>query len=355
MSSDIDRETGRSVWSRLRLPFFALVAAGAVVGWFVVDPLESTDEDSNEEAVVRDSAQIRVADLSESFDAEGSLVFADANTIQHPGAGTITAIVEPGVELVTGTELYSVDNVPTVVLPGAVPAWRTMGVDAVGDDVAQLELALVEMGYDALGLLSVDDTYTSYTADLVELWQADLGVDETGVVEFGSVVFSDGQREVGSVFGEVGQAPPPAGMLSVRSVDREVVFTVDEWPSLDVGDVVTGRLPDRTEVDVAVVQIESDGAGTWTLTGSADSSDLPTTGAEEVPVDISWEADLGRGLLVAPAASIKRVDSQNYVVEIVLDEAAGTTAFVPVELGQQSGSLVEVSGDIAEGATVITP
>lgn len=351
MNTDVE-ERG-SVWSRLRGPVFGLAAIAVVVGWIVFNPLLIFEEESEEATAVRESAEIRLADLSASFEAEGSLVFGDFATVVHAGSGTITRLAEPGLDIEMATVLYAVDNVPTVVLPGTVPAWRTMDVDAVGDDVLQLETALVEMGYDSLSLLTVDHTYTTYTADLVELWQADLGMERTGAVEFGTVIFVDGANEVGTVFGEIGQAPPASGVLSVRSVDRVVTFTVQEWPELEVGSVVVGRFPDRTEAEVEVVQIEADGAGTWTITGQLDVVDLPASGAEEVPMSFSWSVGIGDGLLVAPASSIKRLDSQTYVVEVVVGDAE--TIFVPVELGRQSGSLVEVHGDVAEGTLVISP
>lgn len=351
MISDVDERP--PLWSRLRGFALGLVAIAVVVGWVVFNPLSLLEDDTEEIVVIRESAEIRLADLSASFEADGSLLFDDFTTVVHEGAGTITRLAEPGVRIETATELYAVDNVPTVTLPGTVPAWRTMAVDAVGDDVLQLETALVEMGYDSLELLTVDDTYTSYTADLVELWQADLGVEQTGVVDFGTVVFFDGVNEIGTVFGEVGQAPPAAGVLTVRSVDRAVVFTMQEWPELEVGSVVTGRFPDRTEVDVAIVQIESNGAGTWTITGELDAANLPDSGAEEIPMVMSWTVGVGTDLLVAPASSIKRLDSQTYVVEVV--SGGSGTIFVPVELGLQSGSLVEIHGDVAEGTVVITP
>lgn len=351
MNTDVDE--GRSLWSRLRGPAFGLAAIAVVVGWVVFNPLSFFEDEPEEVAAVRESAELRLADLSASFAGDGSLVFGDFVTVVHSGAGTITRLAEPGLRIEMATVLYAVDNMPTVVLPGSVPAWRTMNVDAVGDDVLQLEAALVEMGYDSLDLLTVDDTYTTYTADLVELWQTDLGMEATGAVEFGTVIFLDGVNEVGTVFGEVGQAPPAAGVLSVRSVERVVTFTVQEWPELEVGSVVVGEFSDRTEADVEVVQIEADGAGTWTITGELDPANLPASGAEEVPMSFSWSVGIGDGLLVAPASSIKRLDSQTYVVEVVLDGLE--TAFVPVELGRQSGSLVEIRGDVAEGTLVISP
>ena len=68
-------------------------------------------------------------------------------------------------------------------------AWRTMAVDDVGVDVFQLEANLVDLGYDPDGELTVDDTFTDYTADVVERWQEDLALEVTGRVALGSVVF----------------------------------------------------------------------------------------------------------------------------------------------------------------------
>ncbi|NIR34535.1 MAG: peptidoglycan-binding protein, partial [Actinobacteria bacterium] len=51
-----------------------------------------------------------------------------------------------------------------------------------GPDVRQLEQALVDLGYDPDGALTVDEDFTGFTATVVERWQEDVGIEEDGIV-----------------------------------------------------------------------------------------------------------------------------------------------------------------------------
>lgn len=124
-------------------------------------------------------------------------------------SGVVTDVVAAGETIQQGDVLYRVNGEPVVVLYGDIPAYRTLrdlGDNMVGDDVLQLETALVALGYDPDGLASVDDEFTSYTATMVERWQEDLGVDEDGVVNLGDVIFIPEAADVLSVSIDVGQS-----------------------------------------------------------------------------------------------------------------------------------------------------
>ena len=121
----------------------------------------------------------------------------------------ITDVVSAGDTLEQGDVLYRVNGEPVVVMYGDVPAYRTLrdlSDNMTGDDVLQLEEALVALGYDPDGLATVDDEFTSYTATMVERWQEDLGVDDDGVVDLGDVIFIPGPGDVLNVSVEVGQS-----------------------------------------------------------------------------------------------------------------------------------------------------
>ena len=61
-----------------------------------------------------------------------------------------------------------------------------------GTDVRQLERNLVALGHDPDGDIEVDDEYDWATTAAVRDWQEALGLDETGALEPGQVVFLPG-------------------------------------------------------------------------------------------------------------------------------------------------------------------
>ncbi len=99
-------------------------------------------------------------------------------------AGTVTW-VRSGEEVVAGDVLYEVDTVPVRVVAGEVPFWRVLTSPASGEDVAQLQRALSELG---LYRGQVDGRFGLSTVEAVRLWQRDAGVAVTGMVGLGELV-----------------------------------------------------------------------------------------------------------------------------------------------------------------------
>lgn len=133
----------------------------------------------------------------------------DTLTLVGNKSGVVTDVAAAGATIQQGDVLYRVNGDPVVVLYGDVPAYRTLrdlSDNMKGDDVLQLETALVALGYDPDGLASVDDEFTAYTATMVERWQEDLGVDEDSVVDLGDVIFIPEAAAVLSVPIDVGQS-----------------------------------------------------------------------------------------------------------------------------------------------------
>ncbi|MCP3975390.1 MAG: HlyD family efflux transporter periplasmic adaptor subunit [bacterium] len=133
----------------------------------------------------------------------------DSMTLAGGAGGVITDIVATGDTIEQGDILYRVSGEPVVVMYGDVPAYRTMrdlSENMTGTDVLQLEQALVALGYDPDLLASVDEEFTDYTETMVERWQEALGVEETGVVALGSVIFIPESAEVLAGAAEVGDS-----------------------------------------------------------------------------------------------------------------------------------------------------
>jgi len=116
----------------------------------------------------------------------------DTMTLAGAKSGVVTEVVAAGETIGQGDVLYRVNDEPVVVMYGDSPAYRTLrdlSDNMTGPDVLQLEQALVALGYDPNSQASVDAEFTDYTETMVERWQEDLGVEETGRVEYGDVIF----------------------------------------------------------------------------------------------------------------------------------------------------------------------
>lgn len=340
----------------LRYVAFVIVGLAVVVAASLYDPRKLFDgADSTPVASVRDTSVANVTDLTAAHTADGSLVFSDTTTATHRGEpGIVTEIFSATTRIEQGQVLWRVNNEPTVAFFGTIPPYRDLGVDHVGPDVAQLEANLVALGYDPDETVTIDETFTSNTALMVERWQADIDATVTGAVPASALVVIDGQARAGVVVATVGTSiVADAPVLSISSLTRVVQFNVEasERGSLAVGDSITAQFPDRSVVSATVTEavILDDGNVAMVARSSAAIDYL----VDSVPLTISWEVPSGSNVLTVPAAALLRTDAGGYVVEVVQSDA--TTRFVSVEPGRSSGSLVEVTGDISEGDTVIAP
>jgi multidrug efflux pump subunit AcrA (membrane-fusion protein) len=337
--------------SRTLLSIAAILAIGALI---IINPLGFISEpETSDVTLPRDTATVSLGDLSRTVEADGQVVFATEAVVIHPGSGTITALASQESVAASGDMLYEVDDDPTVLLYGTIPVYRALSVDDVGPDVEQLEAALVALGYDQLGDMTVDDTFTDYTASVVRGWQADLGVSETGRVELGAVIFAPGDVLVGAHATTVGTQINNSPVMSLSSQVRQVEFdvAVADLDSISVGTTVSARLPDRSNVDAVVTSLVS-GESTWSAIASVASSQSLTR-AGVVPVTVRWTEDLATGVLTVPAVSLTRLDDGTYNLEVI--QADGSTSFVPVEVGVKSGATVQVNTELPEGTQVISP
>lgn len=352
----IEFDEPRSWRRKVRIPTL-LIAALAVAGaWIVFNPPSLLKTEEQEPPGSRDVSEIRTASLSETHEAEGVLTFDSIRDVFFPGSGTVTSIRAEVGSVIAGDVLYRIDDVPTIAITGEVPAWRTMAVDAVGDDVLQLEEALVSMGYDAAGLLAVDRTYTSYTAALVELWQADLGVEVTGRINHGAVVFVPLGTRIDSINGAQGDPVPAVGVVTLNGGNQLVEVSIDaaEIRTVRLGDTLVARLPDRSTFDVVVIGVTPASGGSWKVTAAPQDLDPQTLTSGQIPVSLSWEESLGDDLTVVPASALRRLDGGYYALEVI-QGSSEETEFVPVQIGEQSGSMVQIISDLSAGSVVVDP
>ncbi|MFY1689232.1 efflux RND transporter periplasmic adaptor subunit [Plantactinospora sp. WMMB782] len=310
------------------------------------------------------NAQVTRQTLIDSETADGELGYGETRTVTARKAGTVTSLAAAGSRVTRGKPLYSADNQKVVLLYGGLPAYRTLRSGDSGDDVEQFEKNLSALGYDGF---TVDDEYTSATAEAVRDWQDDLGLDETGRVELGQVVYATGEVRVDSTEVEVGDAVQPgAGVISYSGTSRVVTVSldVDDQRLAKRGAKVTVTLPDGKAVPGTIAATEtvietSSGANgqdeSETMIEVMVTADDPKAlaGFDSASVDVAFTAAERKDVLTVPVAALLALAEGGYGVEIVEGDA---TRIVAVQTGLFASGRVEVTGDgLVEGATVGMP
>lgn len=266
----------------------------------------------------------------------------------------VTAVVAQGTQVGLGSILYAVDSRPVVALSGPLPAWRTLQVGVSdGPDVAQLELSLAALGYDRDGTMTVDQHFDSHTKAAVERWQAGYGLDVTGSVTLGSVVFLRSAATVTAVNVSVGdQVGDGESVLTLAATSQQVVISV---PTGDERFVVPGLAVRIGKVDGTVTALRSvTASGATTVEAVIDPSSPIDGAANGAAVKVTLAHDqLGDALLVPSAALASRLDG-SYALQVV--QPGGTTTWVTVQVVGVGNGSVAVKGDgISEGTQVLQP
>jgi peptidoglycan hydrolase-like protein with peptidoglycan-binding domain len=244
-----------------------------------------------------------------------------------------------------------------------VPAWRSLSTASEdGVDVRQLEESLVELGYDSGGDITVDETFTSATAAAVAAWQEGLGMEATGTVDLGTVVFLSEAVEVTGHSTAVGAGVADGDpVLTVATPSRQVVAEVPD----DLQTVVEPGLVVDIETDsgeatgvvafLRAATVEDDTGDTSVVVEAVVTPREPlpdgVAGAEaDVTVTVEGEA----GVLTVPAEAVASRLDGSYAVQLVGPD--GQATWVPVEIVGTVGQETAVRGaGIEAGATVLEP
>ncbi|MEU4286887.1 peptidoglycan-binding protein [Kribbella sp. NPDC026596] len=328
-----------------------VLAAGGAVSAFLVNRGD-TSQAANQtaQALPVNTARVTQQTLKDTETEDGDLGFGTTSTAVNRSAGTITGLPDSGQELRRGNTVYSLDNKPTTLLYGALPAYRRLANGSAGTDVLQLEQNLRALGYTGF---TVDDEYTAATAEAVEEWQEDRGLDETGVVELGSVLFAPGHIRVDSVDAQEG-APlgPEQKVLTYTGTTKAVTVELDVADqrlakpdaavtvALPDGKTVPGRVdkvstkivpaesPDKdpeTKVEVVVAIDNQKAVAAWSLAA----------------VDVTFTASERKNVLTVPVAALVALREGGFGVEVT----DGTSShYAPVKTGLFASGQVEISG-----------
>jgi peptidoglycan hydrolase-like protein with peptidoglycan-binding domain len=301
---------------------------------------------------------------------DGTLSHGPARTLVNQLSGTVTSVAAEGRTVRRGDRLYALDTDPVVLLYGPVPAYRTLEPGTRGADVAQLERNLRALRYTGF---TVDDRYTAGTARAVRRWQRSLGLERTGVVEAGRVVFLPGAIRVAQVTAQPAQQiGPNAGVLSYTGTARVVTadLDVDQIAMARTGARVTVTLPTSGTVAGTISQVGAvltappagatgpgdDGSGA----AAAPTASITCTVADQralgrldtAPVRVALTSERRAGVLAAPVTALLALREGGYGLRLV---QAGAQPIVAVRTGLFAGGLVEVSGaGLAPGVVVET-
>jgi peptidoglycan hydrolase-like protein with peptidoglycan-binding domain len=308
------------------------------------------------------TAEVTRQTIRDTKSVDGDLGHGPSVTLSNRLSGTVTSVPLSGAVVRRGQALYRLNNGPVVLMYGPVPAYRPLGPGDSGADVRELEQNLKALGYRGF---TVDDDYTGSTADAVQRWQEDLGLDETGRVELGRVQFAPAAVRVETVSAQPGEPLPPGGkVLTYTGTVRLVTVRLDATDQrlAKQGAKVSVTMPNGTTAAGVITQVD-----TLIVAGATQDAD-PTTkvetivaltdpkageGFDEAAVDVVFTADERPDVLTVPIAALVALDGGGYGLEVV----DGTTSrYLRVATGLFADGRVEVSGDgLAEGMTVGIP
>lgn len=138
----------RTLWIVALCAVVSLVA-GLLVGRFLISPAQASD--APDPGLV--TVPVEYGPLSNDVTLRADVGYADAVEVTvdtSTGGGVVTgAVPEVGATLNPLSIALEVVGRPVIVLPGDLPAYRTLRLGVSGPDVLQLKQALVSVGIDA--------------------------------------------------------------------------------------------------------------------------------------------------------------------------------------------------------------
>ncbi|GGU99385.1 hypothetical protein GCM10010182_15440 [Actinomadura cremea] len=348
---------------RIALAAAAVAAAGGAAAFVALDGTGGTGE-AAATGLPPHTAEVTRQTLKDTETVDGELGYGPTYTATGGVKGTLTDLPESGSEITRGHELYEVDSDPVVLMYGSKPAYRPLTVGTEGADVKRFEANLSALGYDGF---TVDDEYSGSTAAAVQEWQEDIGVEETGIVEPGRIVFAHGAVRVDGLQANVGgQVGPGTKVLDYTGTAKAVTVELEtsDQRMAKKGAAVEVTLPEnetvQAEIDEVTTVIDPGQQGEEPTTKVEVTvwldSDEAAKAAKEyalASVDVTFTAGQRENVLTVPVTALVALTEGGFGVEVVKDGAA---SFVPVDTGLFAGGKVEISGPgIAAGTVVGTP
>jgi peptidoglycan hydrolase-like protein with peptidoglycan-binding domain len=338
---------------RKGLKGLALVLLGLAVGATAVWAAETTMGPPDPQLPMEGPLRYTVA--SETIErsttavvvAERSRELVAVNLLE----GVVTSVPGTEGEVPTGTVVFEVAGIPVRIVEGAVPFYRELGPGMEGDDVTQLQAALVDLGFMPT---EPDGRFGTATASGVREWRIFLGLEPRDRVALGEliavpdlprvVVPGEGIQEgrlapVGSdglfVFGENPTFVLPLSAGQAAAIDPEATVVVEhdggEWPA----EITSSQDdPERGQVLLMLAGTEG-GPVCGEACGSLPMEDraqlrarivsVPPTTGPAVPLAAVRTDTVGRASVVLASGATQQVE--------ILAVAGGLAVVAGVEVG----------------------
>jgi len=162
-----------------------LLVVGGVAGWAVTELLHS--EEASLVELPYTTAVVAQGEVSRSLTLNASAEWEATSSVANRAIGTVTSVdVRSGAVVAQGQKLYSVDLRPVHVAQGTTPMHRDLQLGASGPDVAQLQQMLITVGFEPG---DVDGVFDVGTVGAVRSWQSREGIEPSGAVALGDIVF----------------------------------------------------------------------------------------------------------------------------------------------------------------------
>lgn len=264
----------------------------------------------------------------------------------------VTSIVARGTQVALGDVIYTVEGAPVLAMSGETPAWRDLSETSDdGIDILQLERSLAELGYDDDGELSIDEEFDSNTSNAIEDWQNGLGLEPTGDVTLGDLVFLPETALVSAVNVTVGDQVTDGDAILTLDASRTQVTAI--VPEELQSTVTVGMVVGLGEIDGTVERLVSEQGET---TIDVKAIVVPIGRLEAAPgtsVTVRATTVLATDSLVVPAASIfSRIDG-TYAVRTV---DADATDWIPiVAVAEADGDVAIQTDQLSDGDQILLP
>ena len=276
--------------------------------------------------------------------------------------------------------------VASILMYGPLPAWRDLSNQSgPGLDIHQLEINLKILGFDPSNEIVIDETFDSGTSNAIKRMQESLGLQSTGEIAFGEVVFMPGPIVIESNdnYPQLGDAINNAtpiisvtaiaqvtdkieedGVITQSSTSLQTVSTtidVVDQDLIEIGTPVEIELPDDEIITGKVTEIGS--IAVVNTTSQAQEPYLEVTVALDgttsyhrwtgAPVTVQITKDIAKNVLSVPTTALLSLLGGGYALEII---GESENYLVPVEVGVYADNWVEITGsNLNVGMQVVVP
>ncbi|MBT8240385.1 MAG: hypothetical protein HKN94_03905 [Acidimicrobiales bacterium] len=274
-----------------------------------------------------------------------------STVVQEPGSRAVTALPTPGQVIAPGDVLYESDSTSVYTALGNVAAWRTMGDDMSGDDIAQLQRHLLDGGWGDEELID-DGAWSSATTVAVEQWQDATEQEVTGEVELGDIWFIAGPIRITEIHATEGLVVSDGDELFAYTADeRSIEANVIEVPEgLLTADDLTARLPDGSLVAANLQSVRGATSG-FDIVLDVDLPPGAVPVVDGIEITTEWTVNELVDSLTVPPEAIRRLDDGSYVVDVLDGDVIRTTT---VEVLGSAGRVVAIDG-VPELTRVLVP